>query len=115
MLARRFHMSRSQLYRLFADEEGVAAYIRSRRLHRCFQVITDPAHFRRAIGEIALGHGFNSEAHFSRLFRLTFGVTPSEARAGAVTGQRVGDLGRATFINDWMRDLQSGSFPPHGG
>lgn len=106
MLARRFRMSRAQLYRLFAGEDGVAAYIRARRLQRCFMAITDASQSARAIGEIALSLGFNSEAHFSRLFRRSFGVTPSEARAGATTVVPAGPFGRDSFINDWMRALQ---------
>ena len=102
-LAQRFHVSRRQMYRFFAAEGGVEAYIQARRLRHCLQVLTDPLQSGRGVGEIALGLGFTSEAHFSRAFRRTFGITPSEARAGASLAR---PAGHETFINDWMRDLQ---------
>jgi AraC-like DNA-binding protein len=102
-LAQRFRVSRRQMYRLFAGDGGVEAYIQARRLQRSMQALTDPLQSGRGIGEIALGLGFTSDAHFSRAFRRTFGMTPSEARAGACPAR---PAGRATFINDWMRDLQ---------
>lgn len=108
LLARRFRMSRSQLYRLFEEDGGVLAYIRGRRLQRCFQLLTNPLHAGRAIGEIALGHGFTSEAHFSRLFRRTFGMTPSEARRAGAAARMAVPASQATFINDWMRGLARG-------
>lgn len=105
LLARRFNMSRAQLYRLFAGEGGVAAYIQARRLKHCFLAITDPGQSRRRIGEIAFEVGFSSDAHFSHAFRRAFGMTPSEARAGAGL---VRPPSRDTFINDWMRGLRRG-------
>lgn len=105
MLARRFRMSRTQIYRLFADEGGVAAYIQVRRLHRCLLALTDSAQAGRGIGEIAFSHGFTSEAHFSRAFRRAFGVTPREARAGAALARPASG---ETFITDWMRGLRHG-------
>jgi AraC-like DNA-binding protein len=82
-LARRFRMSRAYLYRLFANDGGVQAYIRAQRLRRCFQAIADPTNHARGIGDIALSFGFVSEAHFSRVFRQEFGLNPTDARAQA--------------------------------
>lgn len=109
LLVRQFRMSRTQLYRLFEEDGGVFAYIRLRRLPRCFQLITHPLHPGRAIGEIAFGLGFTSEAHFSRLFRRTFGLAPSEARQAGVAARMAVPASQASFINDWMRGLHRGS------
>lgn len=106
LLTRHFRMSRAQIYRLFAGEHGIAAYIQSRRLHHCFLAITDPAQAHRRISEIAFDFGFTSEAHFSRAFRRGFGVSPTEARLGGILAT---PSGRDTFINDWMRALQRGA------
>lgn len=110
-LARRFNVSRAQLYRLFAVEGGVAAYVRARRLERCFQIMSSPAGATRPIGETGLRFGFGSEAHFSRVFRRTFGITPSEVRAGAIPAP-TSEQDHQSFISDWMRQLQ---FGPLGG
>jgi AraC-like DNA-binding protein len=36
---------------------------------------------RRPLGEVALGAGFADQAHFSRMFKATFGLTPARYRA----------------------------------
>ncbi len=78
-----FRMSRSRLYRLFEPMGGVAAYIQEQRLTRAHAELSDPAHGHRRIYDIAFSGGFASEAHFSRVFRRAFGLSPSEARARA--------------------------------
>lgn len=85
-LAASFRMSRATLYRLFEEEGGVAAYIQSRRLDRCYHLLARMGRAGRAggIGEMAYAHGFGSEAHFSRAFRRRFGLSPREARAVAM-------------------------------
>jgi hypothetical protein len=40
----------------------------------------NPAHHHRRAYEIAFALGFSSEAHFSRVFRSTFGLSPSDVR-----------------------------------
>lgn len=75
-------VSRSDLYSLFEEAGGVARYIWRRRLEAAHAALIDPSD-RRRIGEIAFACGFSSEAHFSRAFRLQFGMTPSTARRGA--------------------------------
>ena len=107
-LARQFRLSRAQLYRTFPDDGGVQAYIRTQRLRRCFQTIADPAHAGRGIGDIALSFGFVSEAHFSRVFRQTFGLKPSEVRTQASMPPEVG---AHSFISDWMRQLGRSPLP----
>jgi AraC-like DNA-binding protein len=73
-------VSRSTLYTLFEPHGGVAAYIRSRRLARIHALLSDP-HNRESIRDLAMRHGFVSEAHFSRAFRQAYGYPPREVRA----------------------------------
>lgn len=62
-------MSRATLYRLFEDEGGVAVFIQTRRLDRCFAELTRSRDRGRAVGvgEVAYTYGFGSDAHFSRV------------------------------------------------
>lgn len=79
-LAARFYVSRARLYRLFAPLGGLASYIREQRLQRALVSLSHPANRNRYISEIAASVGFFDEAHFSRLFRRTFGISPTDAR-----------------------------------
>lgn len=107
-----FRISRSHLYRLFEPLGGVAAYIQEQRLLRARAELSDPAHAHRRIFEIAFDGGFSSEAHFSRVFRRAYGLSPSEARARAQDMPAV--LGRAASndatpgdgYEEWIRDLR---------
>lgn len=82
-LARRFNLSRAQLYRMFEASGGVAAHIRARRLRGALRALQDPLQGGQPIAAIAYRHGFPNEAHFSRLFRGAFGQSPGEARSAA--------------------------------
>lgn len=73
-------LSRSQLYRQFEGDGGVEAYIRRRRLVRSLQMLRDPALAEHRIGDIAYEAGFADEAHFSRLFRQHYGLSPRAFR-----------------------------------
>lgn len=65
---------------LFTDEETtVGNYVLFRRLERCREDLADPTQLRR-ISEIAYAWGFNSIAHFSRVFRGRYDMSPSEYR-----------------------------------
>lgn len=79
-LTRRFRISRTQLYRLFAPWNGVASYLRERRLLRSRDMLISPLFRGYSIGAVAFETGFNSEAHFNRAFRARFGLTPGRAR-----------------------------------
>ena len=113
-LAREIGVSRSQLYRQFEASGGVETYIRSRRLRRCLQALADPRRADLRIGKIAYDMGFADEAHFSRLFRQTFGQSPRDIRAATRQGdgQVVGSLsfppgGEPSFA-DWLLTLGTG-------
>ncbi len=73
--------SRRQLYNAFADEpEGVAGYLLRERLEAVRRDLADPAQVTRSITDIAMDRGFNSLAHFSRVFAQRYGVPPSVYR-----------------------------------
>ncbi|MFD5247802.1 helix-turn-helix domain-containing protein [Amycolatopsis sp. NPDC058340] len=63
-----------------AEGVSVSAMIRSRRLERCRRELADPRSREVPIAAIGRRWGFPDAAHFSRLFRGTFGVSPREYR-----------------------------------
>lgn len=79
------HVSRSALYRMFGPTGGVNRYIVRARLDRAWKVLTDSGRARR-VSEVAFGLGFQSEAHFCRVFRRAFGVTPGHVNGVAHGG-----------------------------
>jgi AraC-like DNA-binding protein len=81
-IARSLNCSRRHLYNAFSEEpEGVAGFILQRRLEACHRELADAAPPLRSITEIAMARGFNNLAHFSRVFRARYGMSPSEYRA----------------------------------
>ncbi|WP_371664171.1 helix-turn-helix domain-containing protein [Streptomyces sp. NBC_00280] len=58
-------------------------HILERRLVRAHQDLTGPGARQTTIADVAYRWGFSSQAHFSRLFRARFDMTPTEARANA--------------------------------
>lgn len=79
-LGRRFGLSRSTLYRLFAPLGGVAGYVRQRRLARAYQELAaGDGRFAR-VSEVAYRLGFESPAHFAQAFRAEFGCAPRDVR-----------------------------------
>ena len=55
-------------------------YLRERRLQRTSAELSSPAEAHHSISEIAYRNGFNDSAHFSRVFRHRFGLSPREFR-----------------------------------
>jgi AraC-like DNA-binding protein len=113
-LAREVGVSRSQLYRQFEASGGVETYIRRRRLRRSLQALSDPRRAHLRIGEIAYDMGFADEAHFSRLFRQTFGQSPRDMRTAtqAANHQNLHSLpfpsGDGASFADWLLTLGTG-------
>lgn len=60
-----------------------ARHIVERRLVGAHQELTGPGARETRIADVAHRWVFSSQAHFARLFRSRFGLTPSEARAEA--------------------------------
>ncbi|MGI5183655.1 helix-turn-helix domain-containing protein [Dactylosporangium sp. CA-152071] len=82
MIAAAHNVSMTTLKRLFRTvETPVAEMIRTRRLQRCRKDLADPGLRDRPVHAIASRWGFGSTAHFSRIFREEYGMSPSEYRA----------------------------------
>lgn len=80
-IARAFDFSSRTVHKLFEGEaQTVARLIWDRRLERCREDMADPAMTHRSITQIAHLWGFSDSQHFSRAFKLRFGVTPREYR-----------------------------------
>jgi AraC-like DNA-binding protein len=89
-IAHEHHMSVRRLHRLFEDQPlTVAALIRHRRLERCH---ADLAGSGRTVASVAARWGFTDPAHFSRLFKATYGYTASAAAADQWQEHLVHDL-----------------------
>lgn len=84
-------MSRAQLYRLFAEESGVSAYIQLRRLQQAKHILQNDLSTRHRISRLSSQFGFKSDAHFSRAFKKAFGCSPKDARELASTLQAPGN------------------------
>ncbi len=86
-LARSQGLSTSRFMHLFSHEIGVP--FRRYRIWNRLRAAMRIALTGRSLTEAAIGAGFTDSAHFARLFRETFGVTPSYvfrkvARAGNI-------------------------------
>ena len=80
-IARAFDLSPRTIHKLFEGEaQTVARLIWDRRLERCREDMADPGMAARSITEIAHLWGFSDSQHFSRAFKLRFGLTPRDYR-----------------------------------
>lgn len=99
-VAARHSMSLRRLQLLFRERgESVAATIRRRRLEGCREALADPGQPAVPVHTVALRWGFTNASVFSRLFRDTYGASPSEFRraaAEAAAGAGGGTAGGAT-------------------
>lgn len=80
-VAQALHISPRYLRMLFSGaSESVSNYILRRRLEECAKQISSVLWRGHTITDIALAWGFNSAAHFTRVFRDQYGLTPSRYR-----------------------------------
>lgn len=71
-----------RVHAIFAEQDTtVSTVIRQRRLARARTDLLDPALATWTIAAIAARWGFVDGAHFSRVFKQAYGVSPSELRA----------------------------------
>jgi AraC-like DNA-binding protein len=77
-------ISTRHLHNVF-HESGttVASWIRTQRLEGARRELRDPLHAGQSVGAVAARWGFLDAAHFSRIFRDAFGLSPSDWRRGA--------------------------------
>jgi AraC-like DNA-binding protein len=82
MISAAIGLSPRYIHRLFASEPlHLMQWVWARRLECCHAELVRNRAAKRAISEIAYSWGFNDPAHFSKVFRKHFGVSPREARA----------------------------------
>ena len=79
-LAKRMHLSESQLFRKIKALTGrsTAVYIRSIRLQKAKELLESS---RFTVSEVAFQVGFNSPSYFSRVFSKEFGIPPKSLRS----------------------------------
>ena len=61
--------------------ETASSYILRRRLEESSKQLRAPLHRDRTVTELAFSFGFNSSAHFARVFKNKYGLSPSDYRA----------------------------------
>lgn len=73
--------SRRALYYAFEGSgETVASYIQRLRLEACVRDLQSLGPHGKPITDVALSWGFANHSHFSRVFRMKTGTTPTEFR-----------------------------------
>ena len=69
------------LQKLFAlSGQTFSGFVRGRRIERCRSDLVSPLYAHLSITEICYRWGFNSSAHFSRVFREHFDISPRSYR-----------------------------------
>ncbi|WP_111892487.1 transcriptional regulator FeaR [Acinetobacter sp. MB5] len=77
-------ISLRHLYRLFNEEQlSLNKYIQQKRLERVKIDLLDACFRQTSITELALKWGFGDSAHFSKIFKKTYGISPKECRQAA--------------------------------
>ena len=111
-LAAIFKVSRSQIYRMFRQDGGVARYTWERRLQRALRMLSQPgAYGRLSIGAIGYECGFSNDSHFSKAFKAQFGKAPRTVRAEAEAAwlnQMASSESRErhiAYLAAWIRNL----------
>jgi AraC-like DNA-binding protein len=83
-LARELALSTRYVQMIFdAGEDSISRYIRKQRLEGCRRELADPALREHSVTGIAFRWGFNSAAHFCRVFHAHYGASPSQFREEA--------------------------------
>jgi AraC-like DNA-binding protein len=83
------YISPRYLRKLFEEQHTkVSEWIRVRRLESCRRQLVDPVMANEAISAIAARWGFPDPAHFSRLFKSTYGRSPRQFRREGLGQER---------------------------
>jgi AraC-like DNA-binding protein len=87
------HISVRYLQKLFeAEGETATGWIRARRLAHCRRDLADPQFAQLPVSSIAARWGLVNAAHFSRLFKSAYGLSPTEFRAQALWSEDIRHL-----------------------
>ena len=82
--------SKRYLHQVFAAEHvTIERHIWQQRIEHCCQALAEQGQSEKSISEIAFEWGFNSSAHFSRLFKSQVGVVPTSYRRNLGAGAPV--------------------------
>jgi len=85
-VANHMAMSLRNLNRVFAQHDcTVTQWIWQERLALANRQLLDKAHASQSIGDIALGCGFSTQAHFAREFKQRYSITPTQHREMAAS------------------------------
>ncbi len=106
-VSRQAGISRSRLYRMFESQDGIASYIRERRLRSALFMLADRNRFHLPVFDIAMRCGYASDTAFSRAFRKRFGISPTDVRNGRSRLERDGEDANSLDrrYEDWIRHL----------
>ena len=87
-IARTHHISERYLHKLFAQNDvTVGRWIQRLRLEECRRELVHPEVVSHTVAAVARRWGFTSAAHFSRVFRAAYGMSPKKWRdVGSVGG-----------------------------
>lgn len=81
MIADHFYVSLRQLHGKFAEENlTVSSYIRHERIGRIREDLANPAYRHETVQSISSRWGLTDASHVSKLFKQTYGQTPSGYR-----------------------------------
>lgn len=94
-------VSRPRIYRLFADDGGVAQFIMSRRLAAVRDALE--AGSAESLATLAQQHGFSDESHLNRRFTQAFGVPAGAYRRSLAA--RKEDEPPARRLQSWLVSL----------
>ncbi|SPM30587.1 hypothetical protein VC42_02420, partial [Mycobacterium terramassiliense] len=84
-IATAHHISIRALQKLFeSDGQTVTGWIRTRRIEHCRRDLANASLAGQSVGAIASKWGLVDPAHFSRLFKSTYGLPPRDYRAKAL-------------------------------
>jgi AraC-like DNA-binding protein len=89
-IAQALRCSTRYLHKVFEDDDtSLERLIWTARLERCRAALVQEANADRSAAEIAFAWGFKSSAHFCRLFKRHYGITPGacQRQAGEATGR----------------------------
>lgn len=76
-----FYVSLRQLHGKFAEEnQTISAYIRNERMRRIRDDLADPTHRDETVQTVSSRYGLTDASHVSKLFKQTYGQTPSGYR-----------------------------------
>lgn len=89
LIATAHRISVRYLHKVFASEDTtVSRWIRHARLERCRRELTSRHPREIGVRDLAYTWGFASAAHFSRVFREAYGMTPREWQLATLTRRR---------------------------